>query len=82
MWQDWVIVTVQTVFAFSLLPTVFHPTQKPTLSTAVITVGCIFVMVFIFATLSLWFAATMAAVNALLWAILAFQRYRLNKESF
>ena len=72
--------TIQVVFAFSLLPTVLHKTQKPTLSTSVMTAACICLMALVYATLSLWFATTMAFINALLWAILGFQRYRLNKR--
>ncbi len=81
MWQDWVIMMVQIVFAISLLPTILHPTQKPTFSTAIMTVACICLMALVYATLTLWFATIMALVNGLLWAILGFQRYRLNQKA-
>ncbi|RJQ35091.1 hypothetical protein C4556_01075 [Candidatus Parcubacteria bacterium] len=81
MWQDFVILGVQIVFAFSVVPTILHPTQKPTLSTALMTAGCISTMAFVFASLHLWLAVTMAVVNAGLWGILAAQRYRLNQKS-
>lgn len=82
MWQDWVIMAVQVVFAISLLPTIFHPDQKPTLSTAVMTVGCIILLSLVYATLHLWFATFMALVNAALWTTLGLQRFRLNQKKF
>ena len=79
MWQDLVILGVQIVFAFSVVPTILHPTQKPTLSTALMTTGCTFTMMLVFASLHFWLAVTMAAVNTALWGTLAFQRHHLNQ---
>lgn len=80
MWQDWAIMSVQVVFAISLFPTILHPTQKPTFLTAIMTTTCIIFMGITYATLSLWLATMLAGINAGLWAILAVQRYRLNKK--
>ena len=80
MWQDWVIFGVQFSFAIALIPTVFHPTQKPTLSTSVMTMIGVYSIAGVYASLGLWFAAGMASIIATLWAILALQRFRLNKK--
>lgn len=81
MWQDWAIMAVQIVFALSLLPTILHPTQKPTFSTAILTVLCLLLMGITYLSLSLWFATFFAGVNVALWMVLAFQRYRLNRKA-
>ena len=78
MWQDFVIMGVQVVFAISLLPTILHATQKPTMATCVISAGCVTTLAFVFATLDLWFAVATSCLNMTLWIVLAFQRYRLN----
>ena len=79
MWQDYVIMGVQVVFAISLLPTILHSTQKPTMATCVISAGCVITLAFVFASLGLWFAVATSCLNMTLWVVLAFQRHRLNK---
>ena len=75
-WQDAVIAVVQWVFVIALLPTIFHPTDKPTLSTAALTA----------ISLSSWHPrwhpiAAERRVGRLRrdrWTVLACQRYRIN----
>lgn len=80
MWQDWVIAGVQIIFAISLVPSVFHATHKPSLSTSIFTSAGLYTLSFVYATLLLWFACIMATTIGTLWAILAYQRHRLNKN--
>lgn len=81
MWQDWVLAFVQSSFVVSLLPTVFHPTQKPTFFTSVLTsIGMMAIFV-INVSLSWWIAAASTATLAVLWATLAYQRWRLNRAA-
>ena len=79
MWQDFVIAGVQVVFAISLIPTVLHSEHKPTVTTSVFTSAGLYTLTLVYITLAFWFAAVMAAAIGTLWAILALQRYRLNK---
>lgn len=81
MWQDWALSSVQLMLALSLLPTLFHRTQKPTLASAAMTSTCLYVMAAVYFTLAFWFSMTMAAILALQWTILGVQRYRLNRKS-
>lgn len=81
MWQDWALSSVQFMLALSLLPTLFHRTQKPTLSSAIMTATCLYAMAAVYFTLAFWFSMTMAATLAAQWTILGIQRYRLNKKS-
>jgi hypothetical protein len=78
-WQDAVIAIVQWVFVISLLPTIFHPTDKPTLSTAVLTAISLFVMASAMATLPhLRLSAASVVAGGIAWTVLACQRYRIN----
>ena len=78
-WQDAVIAVVQWVFVISLLPTIFHPTDKPTFSTAALTAISLFVMSSAMATLpDLRLSAASVAFGGIAWTVLACQRYRIN----
>ncbi len=81
MWQDWVISGTQIVLLLSFLPTVFHPTQKPVLSTCFVTTLCLASFAFVYFTLEFWFAAVTGTVLTILWGIVTVQRYRLNKKA-
>jgi len=78
MWQDWVIAGVQIVFAISLIPSVLHKENKPSLSTSVFTSAGLYTLSFVYFMLALWFSCVMSGIIATLWALLAYQRYRLN----
>jgi hypothetical protein len=81
-WQDAVIAVVQWIFALSLLPTIFHPTDKPTFSTAVLTSISLFVMAFAMATLpNLRLSAASVMLGGIAWTILAWQRYVINRRT-
>lgn len=79
MWQDWALTLTQFVFIASLVPTIAHPSKKPTLSTALMTAPTIFVVVAIYFSLEFWFSMAAALILALEWSILAYQRWRLDK---
>jgi len=81
MWQDWALSGVQFMLVLSLVPTLFHRTQKPTLSSSLMTAGCLYLMAIVYLTLSFWFSMTMAAILALQWTIIGIQRYRLDSRN-
>lgn len=80
MWQDWVIAIVQWVFIAALVPSLLHPTEKPTLSTSLTTGIAIFVFAFTYATLGLWTSVVSSAMLGTAWLALAYQRWRLNSR--
>ena len=80
MWQDWVIMSAQWVFAVTLLMIILHKDQKPPFLSSLITSFGIYAIAFAFATLGLWLSSLSAIVTATEWAIIAYQRYRLNKS--
>ena len=78
MWQDWVISIVQWWFVITLIPTIRDKTQKPALMTGVSATIGLYVIAFANATLDLWAASLSSAILASLWALLAYQRWRLD----
>lgn len=80
MWQDWAIAGIQLVLVVSFLSTVFHATHKPTLLTCLLSASCLFGFMAVYITLHFWFAVVMSATLGILWTVVGFQRYRLNKK--
>ncbi len=80
MWQDSLLALTQAVFVAAMIPTIIHPTKKPTLSTSLLNTCTIFVVVILYMTLNLWLSALGAFVLLLEWSILAYQRFRLDKK--
>ena len=80
-WQDDVVAVIQWIFVIALLPTLLHPTDKPTFATAVVTGTSLFVMAATFATVLWYVSALSTAASGTAWAILAYQRYRINQQS-
>lgn len=79
MWQDWIITGAQLVFIASLIPSIIHPTKKPTVSTSLPTACGLFVIAATYASLELWFSAGTAGAMAIGWTVLAYQRWKLDK---
>jgi hypothetical protein len=79
-WQDDVIAVIQWIFVFALVPTVLHPTEKPVFTSAVITSTSLFVMAATLETLHLCIGALSTAAGGAVWTVLAYQRFRINRE--
>jgi len=79
-WQDWVVTVVQFWFTVALIPTLRHPTNKPTLSTSLQNGVLLFVLSATLATLHLTIGSIACAINAICWCILAYQRHKLDKR--
>ena len=79
MWQDTVLALTQVIFAIALIPTILHPTKKPTLATSFTNASVISLVVLVYATLGL-LASTLGAITlGLEWGLLAYQRYALDR---
>ena len=73
MWQDAIFSIGMAVFALSLLPAIIER-QYPPVSTCIITTIVIIIFGIADATLGLWVAAVLSAVNAFLWLYMALRQ--------
>ncbi len=81
MWVDVLLGVVNWILVFALVPTVLSKTEKPTLLSSLITGICLAGIASAYVVLSLWIAAVPAALQALQWGVIGYQRYRINKNS-
>lgn len=79
IWQDIVISIVQWTFVLTLLPSVFS-SDKPALATSVLTGILLTTLAATFATIPLWNATVSSAAVGVVWFVLAYQKYRLNRQ--
>lgn len=77
--QEVVFFIGQMIFNISLLPSIFS-NDKPALATSLITAVVIFVYVYTYTTLSLWVTAVSVFTTGALWAVLAYQKYKIDKR--
>ncbi|MBI4093429.1 hypothetical protein HY417_00540 [Candidatus Kaiserbacteria bacterium] len=80
MWQDWLITSVQWIFTISLLLIIRDKDKKPPFLPSIITSVGVYLISFAFATLGLWLSFLSALIMATEWAIIAYQRYRLDRK--
>lgn len=78
-WQDVVIAICQLSFLPAMLPTILGK-DKPAFITSLMNAIIVGIIVTSMATLHLWFSAITGCVTALIWAILAIQKWQMNKN--
>jgi hypothetical protein len=78
-WQDLVLSISLLAFNIALIPSVFGK-QKPRLVTSAVTAAFLVPEILVFANLHLWYSLTMTSTNAMLWTIIAIQRFRQSKH--
>lgn len=78
-WQDIIFSVGAWVFAIALVPSIMHRTDKPALSSSVLTAGFLTLYVPSYMTLHLWVSGVSTAMVAIAWWILAYQKWRMNK---
>ena len=78
VWQDIVLSVGMWIFVIALIPTL-RGKEKPALSTSIVTSAVLAVFVLTYATLELWLSTIASAVIAVLWFVLAAQKYRKGK---
>lgn len=81
MWQDILLGVVNWLLVVFLLPTVFSKTEKPAFISSILTGLCLSGIAFSYYTLGLLVGTIPAALQAGIWLLLAYQRYRINKKS-
>lgn len=78
-WQDIVISVGQYIFVIALIPSITGK-DKPALSTSLLTASIIGVIAITYATLNLWGSFFSAMILATAWAILAWQKYSMQRR--
>jgi len=79
MWQDTVIAVCQLAFVPAMIPTL-RGKDKPAFSTSVLNAVIVTIIASTLATLHLWWAVSTALLIALIWVILAVQKYRIDRN--
>lgn len=74
-WQDIVLAAGALVLALGLIPSVIS-SDKPALTTSVMTGSVLAAYTVTYASLSLWYASAMTAAATALWFVLAVQKAR------
>lgn len=78
-WQDIVIASCQLAFLPSMLPTLLGK-DKPALSTSIMNALIVAIITLTMSTLNLWFSVATGTLTSLIWAVLAIQKYQINKK--
>lgn len=78
-WQDIVLTIGQIIFIIALVPSILSP-DKPALQTSVVTAAVALSIAAVYVTLSIPFAAISAALNGVLWLVLAVQKWRTRSH--
>jgi Flp pilus assembly protein TadB len=73
--QDIILTIGNLLMAASLIPSVIS-SDKPALSTSLLTGSILFAFGIVYVTLSLWVSVFAITLNVLLWYVLAFQKFR------
>lgn len=81
MWQDTLLGAVNWLLVAFLLPTMLSKTEKPAFISSILTGTCLLGIAISYYTLDLTIGALPATLQALIWFVLGFQRYRINKKS-
>ena len=79
LWQDFVLTSGATIFAFALVPSIVS-NNKPALWASLSTAVVLVVFAGVYVSLTLWFSFLTTFITALLWFLLAFQKLRMNKK--
>ena len=79
-WQDIVFSIGSWIFAIALVPSILSKTDKPALSSSLLTASLLTLYVPTYASLHLVVSAISGGVIATAWWSLAYQKWKLNKE--
>jgi hypothetical protein len=74
-WQDILLSIGNYLFVVALLPSVFG-TDKPALSSSLMTGAVLGCFTVIYASLSLWSASIAVGLSSFVWFVLAYQQWR------
>lgn len=75
VWQDTAFFIGTWIFIISLIP-MLRSKEKPPLKTSIPTSLTVYAFVYVHATLGLWLTAFVTFLIAIVWTILAIQKYK------
>ena len=78
-WQEIVLAVGQAIFIFALIPSISGK-DKPALVTSLITSSVLMIFSLTYITMKLYFAAIPMFLTGVMWFILAYQKYKMNKK--
>lgn len=81
MWQDIVLAAGNWAFIVALVPTLLHATDKPPISSALMTGGILIAFSCTYWTLGLSASTYSTLALASAWFLIAYQKWRLMKET-
>ena len=79
-WQDIVFSIGSWIFAIALVPSILSKTDKPALSSSLLTASLLTLYVPTYASLGLTVSAISGGIIALAWWILAYQKWRSSRN--
>lgn len=77
-WQDIVIAVCQICFLPAMIPTI-KGKNKPAFSTSALNAMLVLIITGCLFSLHLWFASATAAPVAVIWVVLAVQKYNMDR---
>lgn len=81
IWQDAVLAISQIIFFFALFPTILSKKSKPSISTSIINTVVLLIVCYVNISLKLYGFAFGVFLVAVAWAILAVQKYQMDKKA-
>ena len=72
-WQDLILSAAQIIFVVGLIPSI-RSSDKPAIATSLLSAFGLALIAIVDLSLGLWFAATVVAITAVQWIILAIQK--------
>lgn len=78
-WQDIVFTSGIIIMCLALIPSIIG-SNKPQLTTSIVTAVVLAVFAVTYMSLELWFSAIVGIINCSLWLVLAYQRYVKNVD--
>lgn len=78
-WQDLLLTLGQIIFTISLLPSILSK-NKPAFITSMLTTVLLIIFALIYISLSLYLASMAISLTAVAWAILAYQKYQIERK--
>ncbi len=79
-WQDIILTIGSWIFAIVLIPSIRSKTDKPALSSSLLTAILCTTYIFVYLSLRFWTTSVSMSVLALAWWILAYQKWKQKKE--
>jgi hypothetical protein len=81
MWQDYSFMACNALFVMAQIPTLRHRTDKPPMSSSLMTGALLMVITYTFWSLTLHVSAFSAFVLGIVWFVIAYQKWRIDTKT-